>query len=131
MRALHSAGLKMYLQSRSKASLARGPIRTPEFLLLRRRLLSARPWSIVPCIGIWHRGVVRRAWRASMTDELLTIKEVAVLLKLADKTVYSMAQRGELPAFKVRGQWRIRRVELDGWIDARPRGRGEGRDGEE
>ncbi len=66
-----------------------------------------------------------------MTDELLTIKEVAVLLKLADKTVYSMAQRGELPAFKVRGQWRIRRVELDGWIDARPRGRGEGRDGEE
>ena len=65
-----------------------------------------------------------------MPDEVLTIKEVAALLKLAEKTVYSMAQRGELPAFKVRGQWRIRRTELDRWIDEQPRGRGEDRDGE-
>lgn len=28
------------------------------------------------------------------TDEVLTIKEVAALLKLAEKTVYSMAQQG-------------------------------------
>ena len=61
-----------------------------------------------------------------MADEVLTIKEVAALLKLAAKTVYSMAQRGELPAFKVRGQWRIRRSELEQWIDAQPRSRGEG-----
>lgn len=66
-----------------------------------------------------------------MTDEVLTIKEVAALLKLAEKTVYSMAQRGELPAFKVRGQWRIRRAELDRWIDDQPRGREGARDGEE
>jgi excisionase family DNA binding protein len=59
-------------------------------------------------------------------DEVLTIKEVAALLKLAEKTVYSMAQQGELPAFKVRGQWRIRRSELDLWIDAQPRGRANG-----
>jgi excisionase family DNA binding protein len=51
-----------------------------------------------------------------MTDEVLTIKEVAVLLKLADKTVYSMAQQGELPAFKVRGQWRIRRADFEAWM---------------
>ena len=56
-------------------------------------------------------------------DEVLTIKEVAALLKLAEKTVYSMAQQGELPAFKVRGQWRIRRSELDRWIDEQPRGK--------
>ncbi|HPQ72061.1 MAG TPA: helix-turn-helix domain-containing protein [bacterium] len=49
-------------------------------------------------------------------DEVLTIKDVAILLKLAEKTVYSMAQRGELPAFKVRGQWRVRRVDYDKWI---------------
>ncbi len=59
-------------------------------------------------------------------EEVLTIKEVAALLKLAEKTVYSMAQQGELPAFKVRGQWRIRRSELDRWIDAQPRGRANG-----
>ena len=48
----------------------------------------------------------------------LTIKEIAEILKLAEKTVYSMAQDGELPAFKVRGQWRIRRVDFDGWMVA-------------
>jgi len=39
-----------------------------------------------------------------MPDEVLTIKEVAALLKLAEKTVYAMANAGELPAFKIRGQ---------------------------
>jgi excisionase family DNA binding protein len=52
-----------------------------------------------------------------MSDEILTVKEVAGLLKLAEKTVYSMAQKGELPAFKVRGQWRIRRVDFDAWVE--------------
>ena len=51
-----------------------------------------------------------------MSDEILTVQEVAALLKVADKTVYTMAQRGELPAFKVRGQWRFRRSDLDAWI---------------
>ena len=56
-----------------------------------------------------------------MSDEALTIKEVAGLLKLAEKTVYSMAQQGELPAFKVRGQWRIRRTDFDTWMDDQAR----------
>jgi hypothetical protein len=42
-----------------------------------------------------------------------------------------MAQSGELPGFKVRGQWRFRRIELDRWIDEQPRGGGDNRDGEE
>jgi excisionase family DNA binding protein len=45
-----------------------------------------------------------------MSDEFLTINEWAGFLKLAEKTVYSMAQKAELPAFKARGQWRIWRV---------------------
>jgi len=49
-------------------------------------------------------------------DPILTIKDVASILKLAEKTVYSMAQEGELPAFKVRGQWRIRRADFEKWI---------------
>ena len=56
-----------------------------------------------------------------MADEVLTIKEVAALLKLAEKTVYTMAQAGEIPAFKIRGQWRIKRSEFDRWLDAQPR----------
>ncbi len=52
-----------------------------------------------------------------MSDEILTVLEVAALLKVADKTVYTMAQKGEIPAFKVRGQWRFRRTDIDTWIE--------------
>ena len=52
-----------------------------------------------------------------MTDEILTLPEVAQLLKVAEKTVYSMAQKGLLPAFKVSGQWRFKRTDIDAWIE--------------
>ena len=52
-----------------------------------------------------------------MTDPILTLPEVAVLLKVAEKTVYTMAQRGQIPAFKVRGQWRFKRDDIERWID--------------
>lgn len=54
-----------------------------------------------------------------MPDALLTIHEIANLLKVAEKTVYTMAQRRELPAFKVRGQWRFKQTDLDLWIEER------------
>jgi excisionase family DNA binding protein len=54
-----------------------------------------------------------------MSEEILTIQEVAKLLKVADKTVYTMAKRGDLPAFKVGGLWRFRRLDLDAWITER------------
>jgi excisionase family DNA binding protein len=52
-----------------------------------------------------------------MQDEILTLPEVAQLLKIAGKTVYSMAQKGQLPAFKVGGQWRFKRFDIDQWIE--------------
>lgn len=52
-----------------------------------------------------------------MPDEILTLPEVAVLLKVAEKTVYTMAQKAQLPAFKVRGQWRFKRDDIDHWIE--------------
>lgn len=52
-----------------------------------------------------------------MPDEILTLPEVAQLLKVAEKTVYTMAQKSQLPAFKVRGQWRFKRVDIDRWIE--------------
>ncbi len=50
-------------------------------------------------------------------EEVLKVQDVAVLLKVGEKTVYSMARTGELPAFKVRGQWRFVRKDIDLWID--------------
>jgi excisionase family DNA binding protein len=56
-----------------------------------------------------------------MADGILTVGEVPRLLKVAEKTVYTMAEKGSLPAFKVGGQWRFRRADLNSWIDARTR----------
>lgn len=50
-------------------------------------------------------------------EEVLKLKDVAAFLKVGEKTVYSMAQTGELPAFKVRGQWRFSRKDIDTWIE--------------
>lgn len=52
-----------------------------------------------------------------MPDGILTLPEVAQLLKVAEKTVFTMAQKGQLPAFKVRGQSRFKRADLDQWIE--------------
>lgn len=49
-------------------------------------------------------------------NEVLTLKEVAALLKIGEKTTYSMVQLGELPGFKVRGQWRFRVADIDAWM---------------
>jgi excisionase family DNA binding protein len=48
--------------------------------------------------------------------EILTLEEVAVYLKAGKRTVYRLAQKGEIPAFKLGGTWRFRRSELDNWI---------------
>ena len=81
------------------------------------------PSSGTECTGVHPVPMEPR----KMTDEVLTIKEIAEFLKLAEKTVYSMAQRGELPAFKVRGQWRIRRADLERWIEQQQKGPTQGR----
>jgi excisionase family DNA binding protein len=51
-------------------------------------------------------------------DDMLTLPEVAQLLKVAAKTVYTMAKKAQLLEFRVRGQWRFKRVDIDLWIEA-------------
>ncbi|MDC9720170.1 MAG: helix-turn-helix domain-containing protein [Gammaproteobacteria bacterium] len=52
-----------------------------------------------------------------MTDEILTLKEVAEYLKLAEKTAYRLAAEGKLPGFKVGGSWRFQREDVQKWIE--------------
>lgn len=52
-----------------------------------------------------------------MTDQILTLKEVAAYLKLAEKTAYKLAAAGKLPGFKVGGSWRFKREDIDRWIE--------------
>lgn len=52
-----------------------------------------------------------------MNDEILTLKEVAGYLKLAEKTAYRLAAEGKLPGFKVGGSWRFKRGDIEKWIE--------------
>ena len=45
-----------------------------------------------------------------------TVRQVAEYLAVNERTVYRMAERGELPAFKVGDAWRFRREDIDAWI---------------
>ncbi|MGR5150928.1 methylation-associated defense system helix-turn-helix domain-containing protein MAD1 [Photobacterium swingsii] len=48
---------------------------------------------------------------------MLTLKEVAAYLKLAEKTAYRLASEGKLPGFKVGDSWRFKREDLEVWIE--------------
>jgi excisionase family DNA binding protein len=48
--------------------------------------------------------------------EILTVKDVAVYLKVTDRTIYRLAGAGKIPGFKVGGTWRFSRAEIDEWI---------------
>ncbi|MDB4090444.1 helix-turn-helix domain-containing protein [Pseudomonadales bacterium] len=52
-----------------------------------------------------------------MLDQILTLKEVAAYLKLAEKTAYRLASEGKLPGFKVGGSWRFKEYDIQTWIE--------------
>lgn len=52
-----------------------------------------------------------------MNNQILTLKEVAAYLRLAEKTAYRLASEGKLPGFKVGGSWRFKQEDLAAWID--------------
>ncbi len=53
--------------------------------------------------------------------EILTVNEVARYLRLAEATVYKLAQAGGIPAARVGGVWRFSRRLLDEWLDQQMR----------
>ena len=52
-----------------------------------------------------------------MAETAMTVRQVATYLNVNEKTVYRLAQKRELPGFKVAGAWRFRREDIDRWID--------------
>jgi excisionase family DNA binding protein len=49
-------------------------------------------------------------------SSLLTIKEAALYLKLNAMTLYTMAQKGPIPALKIGGNWRFDTEILNEWL---------------
>jgi excisionase family DNA binding protein len=62
---------------------------------------------------------------STMADSaVLTVREVADLLKVDVKTVYRLARGNQLPGFKVAGTWRFKNVDLDQWIEKQKKAAG-------
>ncbi len=49
-------------------------------------------------------------------DEILTLKEVSALLRIGEATLYHLALRGELPAYKVGREWRFMKGQIFQWF---------------
>lgn len=62
-----------------------------------------------------------------MNLEVLTIRELAELLKINEKTAYKLAADGKVPGFKVGGSWRFERQEIANWIKRKVEERRKGR----
>lgn len=54
-----------------------------------------------------------------MSEEILTIEEVAKYLRVSERTVYDWAQKGEIPAGKIGTVWRFKKSEIEKWVNDR------------
>lgn len=52
-----------------------------------------------------------------MTNELITVRELQEFLQVDRTTVYHLLKVGRLPGFKVGGQWRFSRRDIDVWLE--------------
>ena len=57
--------------------------------------------------------------REVAAEEVMTLAEVAVYLRLAEKTVLRMVHKGQIPCAKVASQWRFLRSMIDDWLIAK------------
>jgi excisionase family DNA binding protein len=52
-----------------------------------------------------------------MVEKALTVKEVAKILNVQKRTVQRLMKSRKLPGFKVGKEWRIKDIDLNGWIN--------------
>jgi excisionase family DNA binding protein len=48
--------------------------------------------------------------------KLMTLSEVATILKISKRTLHRMIQHRQIPAFKVGGQWRVLESRFQEWM---------------
>lgn len=51
-------------------------------------------------------------------EPAMTVRDVAARLNVDEKTIYRLAQKGDLPGFKVSGSWRFQVLDIQAWINA-------------
>ena len=50
---------------------------------------------------------------------IMTVAELAEYLKVHRATIYGMARKGKLPAFKIADDWRFDRDAIEKWMNNR------------
>ncbi len=51
-----------------------------------------------------------------MKDEIMTIKDLSLYLKINEKTIYKLTKQGKLPGVKIGGMWRFKKEAIDNWM---------------
>ena len=49
-------------------------------------------------------------------NEIMTIKDLSLYLKINEKTIYKLAKKKELPGIKIGGMWRFKKEAVDSWL---------------
>jgi excisionase family DNA binding protein len=49
-------------------------------------------------------------------DNVLSVRDVAIFLKINEQTVYRLARCGKIPARKIGKQWRFSRSEIEAMV---------------
>jgi excisionase family DNA binding protein len=52
-----------------------------------------------------------------VTWKVLTLPEVSEYLRVSRQTIYRMLRRGDIPAFRLGGDWRFNIEDLGHWIE--------------
>jgi excisionase family DNA binding protein len=115
-----------FFPSCSATALAsRGLSRVVHFCTLREPTSVALPFrkQSVRCkflLALALRFACLRKFSMDLENiRLLTLSEAAILLQVSTRTLQRMIRNGQLPAFKVGGQWRLRETQLRQWVENR------------
>ncbi|MGJ9385799.1 helix-turn-helix domain-containing protein [Salipaludibacillus sp. CF4.18] len=52
-----------------------------------------------------------------MNPEIMTISQVAKYLQISEMTTYKLVQDGKMPGFKIGRHWRVKKDDLDIYIE--------------
>ncbi|MDQ0258071.1 excisionase family DNA binding protein [Evansella vedderi] len=57
-----------------------------------------------------------------MEKEIMTVSQVAEYLQLSEMTTYKLVQEGKIPAFKIGRHWRVKKDDLNEFIERLKKG---------
>jgi excisionase family DNA binding protein len=52
-----------------------------------------------------------------LTGDVLTIRELAIYLKIPKSTLYKLAREGKIPSKKIGRHWRFHKRSLERWLE--------------